>query len=55
MIVTNSYKTLGNGGIDLKFSYVYVFQGGKTDSDVKIIKKSNAGSFYGVIDDQNDP
>ena len=22
---------------------------------VKIFKKSNAGSFYGVIDDQNDP
>ena len=21
----------------------------------KILKKSNAGSFYGVIDDQNDP
>ena len=27
-----------------------------TDRDVKILKKkSNAGSFYGVIEDQNDP
>ena len=34
---------------------VYVLQGQKTDSEVKILKKSNAGSFYGVIDDQNDP
>ena len=23
--------------------------------EVKILKISNAGSFYGVIDDQNDP
>ena len=37
------------------FICVWFFQGGKTDSDVKILKKSNAGSFYGVIHDQNDP
>ena len=32
--------------------YVYVLQGEKTDSDVKILKKANAGSFYGVIDEK---
>ena len=32
-----------------------MFLGEKTDSDVKIIKISNDGSFYGVMDDQNDP
>ena len=31
------------------------FRARKTDSEVKILKKANAGSFYGVIDDQNDP
>ena len=35
---------------------VYALQGKKTDSEVKIFqKKSNAGSFYDVIDDENDP
>ena len=34
---------------------VYVLQGQKTDSELKIYKKkSNAGSFCGVIDDEND-
>ena len=41
----------GNGGIE---KYMCMFFK-KTDSEVKILKKANAGSFYGVIDDQNDP
>ena len=36
------------------FICVCVFRAQKTDSEVKILKKSNAGSFYGVIDEQND-
>ena len=32
---------------------MYVLKGAKTDSEVKILKKSKAGSFYGVIDDHN--
>ena len=54
-IATNWYKTLGNGWNWPEILYVYVFLGEKTDSVGKILKKSNAGSFYGVIDDQNDP
>ena len=40
----------------LTWNFIYVcFLGRETDSVGKILKKANAGSFYGVIDDQNDP
>ena len=39
----------------MKFFMCMFSYGENTDSEVKIWKESNAGSFYGVIYDQNDP